>query len=309
MTATLADDLRSRAVAWPDTPDWHQRRAAGIGASEIAAVVGLSKYATPLDVYLRKTGQIHDVIDNRAMRVGRRLEPVVIGEFCEETGEEVALYPCPMVAHPDHPYMLATPDADLVSGRLVEAKTASLRTLRDWGPEGTDELPDQYLCQCQHQLAVTGRDECKLAVLIAGDELRVYTVERNERLIGQLTEAAAEFWSRVERRDPPAPDLAHPRTPELLRGLYGSIADDQVVTLGPEAREHWAEYESLGRQIGELEKRRKLHQASVVAAIGGHLGGDLGDGRFVKRIKVDMPERVQAAYSYIQLRACKVAKG
>lgn len=298
-------DLASRAVAWPGTDDWHERRTRGIGASEIAAVAGLSKWATPLDVYLRKTGQFDDRGDNRAMRVGRSLEPVVIREFCEETGEDVALYPCPMLAHPEHPFLLATPDADLVSGRLCEAKTASLRSLSEWGPPGSDEIPDAYLIQCQTQLAVAGRDECKLAVLLGGDELRVYTVERNDRLIASLIEAAVEFWSRVERRDPPPPDFSHPRTPDLVRGMYRTIADDQVIRLSDAAIEAWRIYEALGAQIKAKEAERDRCRAEVLAEIGEHAGGDIGDGRFIKRSVVNVKERVQSAYSFVQVRTCK----
>lgn len=311
MTSTIPT-LSERAVAWPDTDDWHAQRSRGIGASEISAVAGLSKWSTPLEVYLRKTGEAGPIADNRAMRVGRRLEPVVIGEFCDETGEQVALYPCPLIAHPEFPHHLATPDADLVSGRLVEAKTASIRTLSDWGPSGSDEVPDSYVVQTQWQMHVAGRDECKLAVLIAGDELRVYTIERNERLIAHLIEAAAEFWGRVERRDPPDPDFEHPRTPELLRGLYGTIADDEVIVLSESARLAWESYEEAGRQIKELTDQRDAAKAIVVHEIGDHLGGDLGDGRFVKRSVTNVKERVQAAYSYTGMRACKVnakAKG
>lgn len=299
-------DLTNRAVAWPDTPDWHIGRSRGIGASEIAAIAGLSKWESQLSVYLRKTGEAGPIPDNRAMRVGRRLEPIVIGEYCEESGEEVALYPCPLIAHPEFPHHLATPDADLKSGRLVEAKTASIRTLSDWGPSGTDEIPDSYVAQCQWQAHVAGRDEVKLAVLIAGDELRVYTIERNERLIGHLIEAAAEFWVRVHRRDPPDPDFEHPRTPELLRGLYGTIADDQVIDLSGSSRAAWETYEELGREIKELNEQRDAAKAVVMHEIGEHLGGDLGDGRFVKRSETHVKEAVRKAYSFVGYRACKI---
>lgn len=309
MTTETINDLNSRAVAWPDTPEWHERRTQGIGASEIAAVAGLSRYDTALSIYLRKIGESGVIPDNRAMRVGRRLEPVVIGEFCEETGEEVALYPCPLIAHPDHPFMLATPDADLVSGRLVEAKTANMRTLADWGPSGTDELPDHYLVQCAWQLHVAGRDECKLAVLFGGDELRVYTVERNDRLIGYLAEAAIEFWDRVERREPPDPDFAHPSTPDLIRGMYGTIADDRVVMLSETAREAWADSESIGRRIREAKKEQDKLKAIVAEEIGEHLGGDLGDGRFIKRSVVDRAAYTVEAGSYVKMTACKTKKG
>src|SRR4051812_1639091 len=73
-------------VAWPLSPAWYAARSTGIGASEIAAAAGLSRYATPLEIYARKRGLMPEIEDNDAMRLGRKLEPVVKSEFCERTG-------------------------------------------------------------------------------------------------------------------------------------------------------------------------------------------------------------------------------
>ena len=301
-----ASSLADRAVAWPDTADWYALRSSGIGSSEIGAVVGCDEFCTAREIYERKLGSLEEFEGNKATRFGKHNEPFVLSEFCREEGEEVAVYPCPMIRHPEHPFMFGTPDADLRSGRLYEGKVANFRQLSKWGPQGTDEIPERYLCQTQWQLAVAGRDECKLAVMIAGDELRVYTIERNDRLIERLTEAAYEFWRRVVHRDPPPFDTAHRSTRDLLRGLYGTIADDQVVALSSGSVAAWATYEELGKEIKELEAQQAEARAIVEAEIGNHLGGDLGNGKFIKKSVSERASYVVKAATVVTYRACNV---
>ena len=74
--------------------DWLKERMAGIGGSDAAAVMGLSKWKTPLDVFLEKRGEIAtDFVDSEPMKWGRLLEPVVRQEYAERSGEVVRLVP------------------------------------------------------------------------------------------------------------------------------------------------------------------------------------------------------------------------
>lgn len=304
-TATEYPRITENIVAWPETPAWDRSRNNGIGASEIAAIVGLSKWQTPLHVYERKVNGTGSDYDNRAMRIGRALEETVINEFCEETGIDVKTYPCPMVHHPNHREFRATPDAELEGGLLIDAKTANWRMADEWGEPWTDDIPAEYLCQVQWQMYVTGRDFCYVAALLGGSDLRCYGVDRNDRLIDFLVEAAHEFWGRVEDCSAPPPDFSHRSTPELIWGIYGTVEDDEVVTLDDDARAWWTAYEQIGRSIKVAEKERDELKARVSAAIGSHRGGDLGDGRWIKRSVVDRKEHTVKASSYVTMRACK----
>src|SRR5690349_8562125 len=70
-----------------DTPEWHALRAGGIGGSEIAAVVGLSKWTSAFELWHRKRGAIGQQAQNEAMEWGSRLEPVIAAKFAEEHPE------------------------------------------------------------------------------------------------------------------------------------------------------------------------------------------------------------------------------
>lgn len=165
-------------------------RRKGIGGSDAAAVLGLSKWKTAYDVFLDKTGQSEPTPDNDAMLWGRLLEPVIRQQYADRTGREVAMPS--MLTMADKPYIVANVDG-LCDDRVLEIKTA--RTAKDWGEEGTDEVPMQYFLQCQHYLMVTGKPVADVAVLIGAADFRIYTVEANEKLFGVMQTAYAEFWN------------------------------------------------------------------------------------------------------------------
>ena len=185
----------------PDRETWLAERRTGIGGSDVAAILGLSKWSTPLAVYLDKIGEAPAVEDNGPMRWGRYLEPVIRQAYSDETGRNVRVMD--MIRHPTREYMLANIDGFTDDGRLLEIKTA--RTAEGWGEVGTDQIPTPYLFQVQHYLEVTGFEFCDVAVLIGGSDFRLYEVGVDPELCRMIVEAEAEFWSRVQRREPPEP--------------------------------------------------------------------------------------------------------
>lgn len=68
--------------------DWLKGRQTGIGGSDVAAILGLSKWKTPLDVYLAKTGEV-DHEQSQAAYFGTILEDIVAKEFSKRTGLKV----------------------------------------------------------------------------------------------------------------------------------------------------------------------------------------------------------------------------
>ena len=100
--------------------------------------------------------------------------------------------------------MIADVDGICEDGRILECKTA--RSGKDWGEEGTDEIPQYYQTQVQHYMAVLGAPVCDVAVLIGGSDFRIYTVRRDQELIDLLINDEEEFWEKhVVPGIPPAP--------------------------------------------------------------------------------------------------------
>jgi putative phage-type endonuclease len=181
-------------------------RNTGLGASEAAAVLGISPWVTPLQLWERKTGRAPEQEETLAMRVGSLLEPVVLEQFTRATGLEIS-HQQERVIDPRLPWRWVTKDAQVSAKELVEAKTTSRAD--GWGEEYTDEIPDPYNAQAHHGMAVTGASVVWIPVLIAAREFRVYKVERDEELIDMLTDAECEFWLHHVRADiPPDPQPA-----------------------------------------------------------------------------------------------------
>jgi putative phage-type endonuclease len=184
-------------------PDWLEARKTGIGGSDVAAILGLSRWKTPLAVYQEKRGEIPPQPDSEPMRWGRYLEPVVRQAYADETGREVRL-PTELIRHPTHDFMIANIDGVVVDEeRLFEAKTA--RSADGWGEPGTDQIPQAYLLQVQHYMKVTALPITDVAVLIGGSDFRLYEVRADHELQDMLVDAEREFWRAVQAAEPPEP--------------------------------------------------------------------------------------------------------
>lgn len=189
--------------------EWLKARQTGIGGTDIGAIIGVSKFATAVDVWQRKLGTAPDKETTEAMYWGTVLEDVVAHEYQRRNGVKVQRVK-DMLRHPEHNWMLANIDRGIVcpeisgtvrwkNGRLttrklLEVKTANAFAASEWGEEGSDELPLTYNAQSQWYMGVTGAEECAFAVLIGGSDYREYLVKRDDELIEHLIEQGRRFW-------------------------------------------------------------------------------------------------------------------
>ena len=174
-----------------DRTDWLNERRKGIGGSDVAAIVGLSPWVTALDIYEQKLGVVPPVEQTEAMYWGTLLEPAIRQAYSDRTGFAIEKPDKPFV-HPKYSFMRANLDGIVINdNRIAEFKTAS--TSHGWGEPGTDEIPEYYLTQVQHYMAVTNKPVCDVALLVAGRDFSIYTVEADKELQEQLIEIEAEF--------------------------------------------------------------------------------------------------------------------
>ena len=183
---------------------WLEERKTYLGGTDISAVIGVNPYRTALDVYLDKTSS--DTVlqqDNEAMYWGRTLEDIVLNEYSKRTG--VNIIP-PMGTHYDikHRFLACNIDGWVENGIILECKTAGARTADQWGEEGTDEIPESYLCQVAWYCAITGAHRADIAVLMGGQDFRIYTYHANQNFQDKLIQAGVDFWqSHVLKLCPP----------------------------------------------------------------------------------------------------------
>lgn len=193
--------MQNELITYTDRASWLQARRQGIGGSDAPAAVGLSKWRTPLELYLDKRGEL-ETAETEPMKWGTLLEPVVRQEYANRTGREVH---CPgvILRHPRVAFALLNADGIVPGERLYEGKTA--RTAEGWGEPGSADIPMDYLLQVQHGLFVTGLPVADVAVLIGGSDFRIYEVPADAELQEMLIDKEAEFWRRVQEGNPPEP--------------------------------------------------------------------------------------------------------
>lgn len=207
-----------------------------LGGSDAPAVLGVSPWRTPYDVWEDKitppTEERLIVTDAKRKQFarGKRFEPLILDMLAEEQGLTL-VHRNRRLTHPDHPFLAAEIDAETSDGRNVEAKSVSAFAAGEWGEQDTDEIPVHYAVQTLHGLMITNRDECIVAALIGTDDLRVFRVQRDRDLEATLLGREVEFWNLVQSLTPPPPmtvaDLAkrYPRSLARTVEVDGPVVD------------------------------------------------------------------------------------
>lgn len=259
-------------------------RSSGIGASEAAVACGLSPYQQAVELYQRKIGAAPDVQTTEAMLFGTCIEAGGIRFFSELNNIPVR-YPLPTVRHPEHPFVLATPDFEISPEEGGEFKSMGWQLAKQVDQYGLAEVCPQYIIQAQQQMACMGWQVVRLVALVER-KLREYPIERNERLINLMIERESVFWDHVQRRVPPDIDFSRSGALKAVQALYPDVSTSLVVRLSDDAAAAWEAYENLGKQSQEIAKQREGYKAFVLNEIGENCGGILPDGARMVRRKV-----------------------
>lgn len=219
-------------------------RMTGIGGSDVAAILGLSKWRTPYQVWEEKTGRKKAEESKELFHFGNVLEQVVADEFAARRGVKIQKRN-QMFRSEKHPELVANIDRYIVGGGVLECKTADKFTRHLWGDSSSDEVPEYYLTQVQHYMHVTGWHEGYLAVLIGGNEYRDYEIPYDVELAEYCAERCVEFWNNYVVKDVPPPLTAADDLSNAFNWVSGS-----TITATPEI-------ETLIEKIKELKSAKK----------------------------------------------------
>lgn len=234
---------------------WLKDRRSYLGATDAAAVLGVHPYRSPHDVWLEKNG-LAEVEETVAMRHGTWVEAFIASEYQRTSGVKVRK--SKLYRHPKFPQFACNPDREIiVDGRrgLLECKSVGHWASKNFGQDGSDQIPEHYLIQVMWQLMVTGAEFVHLAALIDTRELRVFTYTLNPELseiahvfpremVQNVASHCGAWWKRhmVEGVEPPMSGLKSDT--EYLQGQAGACAkgastntdeatDRECVKLGP----------------------------------------------------------------------------
>lgn len=236
-------------------------RRLGIGGSDIAAILGISKWATPLDIYLEKisTEEPGEDFGNQFTEWGNRLEPVLVEKFEESAGVKCATGLDTFI-HPERPYMRANIDARLIGeDAILECKTAGQFAGKEWSPLGGDNIPEPYLLQCAYYAEVVGVSKVYIAVLIGGNDFRVYHYNRNPALGKLILAKVTDFWeNHVLKQIPP-----DPINQEDAVKLWRTTESDELKLATDEILETLEELRRLRTDKKALEAQLALKQLEL----------------------------------------------
>jgi len=255
-----------------------------LGGSDLAALVGLSPWQTPLTVYARVKSGLSPREQTPAQRRGTLMEPVVREMYRMDTGAEI-LGPVKL-RHPRHEFGRASLD-DVVrhrggGRRVLEIKTDGRDRAHHWGEPGTDEVPDYYAVQVAYYLGVgleTGaieEDTADVAVLLLGvdDSPRIYRVQHQPEVYEWLLEAAHRFWvDHVVPGRPPEP-TAPAREAEAVRRLYAREREPltDFSALPPEDRAAVLAYAEARARASEANALKEDAELRLKLALGWRAG-------------------------------------
>lgn len=300
------------------------RRKRHLGASEAPAVLGLSPWRTPADIYWDKVSPPTPDEPNAAQQSGTRLEPVILQWAAERLGLADGQVQTDDTCRVGADGILsATPDAIILHrNEGIEAKKTSFPD--GWGEEGTDQIPDHYLVQVHHQMLVCGFVRVWVPVLLLGahrEEWRLYCVQRDERIESELAQRERSWWdahvvARVPPGDSPVPPL------EMLRRLP---RQRQQVVLGGQADAMVAEWLAARASADAAGKAADKAKAAVLALLGVEAPADealLPDGRTLtyyeqrsapkvdlRRIMAESPDLYQQVVTHGTHRVLRLQKG
>jgi putative phage-type endonuclease len=235
----------------PDSVAWHEARHGGLGGSDMAAVCGLDKWKSPLEVWYEKTGcpvaRRDDPVLDEAALMGHILEPIAAQRFTDITGLPAFEGPGTLQSV-THPWMLANLDRVTEDGGLpgvVEAKSRSSYALPEW----LDGVPMGPMIQVQHYLAVTGWSFGYAVALIGGQRTIVHRVERDDALITDLIKIGEDFMRYVHTDTPPPVDGSD-ATGKLLDRLHTDLVTDPLVADASEV-EKWLKIRRSAKEHAE----------------------------------------------------------
>lgn len=248
-----------------DRPGWLDWRRHGLGASDMAGVLGISRWSTPWSVFANKVGLIGEQDETEVMEAGRWLESAIGPWFSHRTGLTVAGRSA-CVEAPEWPVARCSNDDQVLEGPNSDTALGGLE-IKTTGPgRRWEEIPEAYQAQAQWQMYVNGWERVWLAVLM-GRRLDVHELDRNQADIDFMVKRAQAFWyDHVVAGVPPATD-GHDATLAAIAEAYPTAVEGKSVDIDDLA-DTLSAWHAAKADEAAAKKRKKAAAAAIEAALG-----------------------------------------
>ena len=257
-------------------------RSKFLGGSDIAAVMGLSPWATPVELWMEKTGRTPreepDAARAKMFERGHKLEPFIRDMVIDKLRDEGLTVECVAInqRYQDaaHPFLACEIDFELVlTGEIeiggnvyrldaehinADAKSVSGFARKKWGTESSEDVPIEYAAQFMHGLGITGRRKCLVAALRSFDDVDIYWTLADDETIEAMRSKAVMFWNDCVLADV-APD---PFTFDDIKLLFPSD-NGQAIEATEEIALKVHDLQRVKAAIKDLEDTEKVLQFEI----------------------------------------------
>lgn len=242
---------------------WLEDRRKHLTGTEVPAILGLSPWIKPIDIWLGKQGERKDN-PKPWQQAGKRFEQAILAELAAREGRQIEYAdPYQLVLVPGFPLLGATLDATWAdNGCPVDAKNIRYKD-DDWGDDGSGDFPLYYRLQLHIQMMATETHEADLAVCFTGQDFFRYHMTRDLEIDAVVKEESRKWWDKhIVRGIAPEPDGSE-SFGDYLKQRFASSTDvlleptDRALSLIDTVRYHKKQVELHDAQVTQAEQELK----------------------------------------------------
>ena len=234
-------------------------RKLGIGGSDVAAIMGLSPWATALDIFRDKTNPELALDEpNEDMQRGIRVEKYILQEYSERSEVQLDTN-VPTIIDPQYPFMRANIDAQVIGQNVVVEAKSTKAPISSW----ESGIPEYYKTQVAYYAMLTNAERVDVPVLFSGWKYACFTYWRDETFEAEIKAAVINFWqNHIVKNIPPQPTSA-----EELMIAYPKL-EEKTITADNDMREKVYQLQEASEQRKALEKQEKKLKTEIQCFMG-----------------------------------------
>lgn len=255
-------------------PDFIEPGSAGhravISPSKVAAILGISRFQSQYSCWMEMSGRVPETVAEvtpEVFKVGHAFEHALAHLWKEDNpGWRLSKQGVQVTTEQFGFPAVCTLDRLASRGRarrVVEFKTA--RDLSEWGDEGGDEAPQDYLVQVQTQMLLTGLTAYPAHLMVMGPFFKRfnYVIEYDRQIADWIVGKCQDFYRTLRANTPPPLDDSV-STYNTIRAMHPEITDGKAVEV-PEGL--WAEISVANQQAKEADRRLRGLKARLLDVV------------------------------------------
>jgi putative phage-type endonuclease len=249
-----------------DDSHWRSLRLQHVGASDVAALFGLSPWLTRWQLYHLKKGNLPEAFEADHMTQGKFFEPA-IAAYAQDKFKIQLRKVRRYLSSDTVPGLGASLDYEEFGGGALiptEIKWSLYGDGWDWEGDELTAIPDYYMMQVQHQLAASPGAPHGQLIAFTGGDLKRMVIPRSDRLIGAIEAAVRQFWADVAAGNEPPVDFKVD-SDAVTRLAY--VSKLRSLTLTPDHADVFERWEKAAADEADAKERKEAARAEVLKAV------------------------------------------